>query len=291
MKIKVKKTLQALLFLIPALLLISIFFLYPLVNVFITSFQEWEALGDSKWIGLENYKETFQDSETWQSLWNTVIYTLIVTPMIFVPAIIFAVILMKTSKISNFFRASFFVPYVISFVVASYIWLWIYNDTIGILNYLLISFDIIKEPVNWLGGTWISRIMVSLMVSWKTFAFSMVILIAGLQAVPLEVYEAAKMDGATKSQEFFHITLPLLRPTLMLALIISIAGSFKAYDHFYIMTQGGPLKTTQTIVMYINKVGFEYYDIGRGSAISVLFLIILLIISYLQLKLGGFSND
>lgn len=117
------------------------------------------------------------------------------------------------------------------------------------------------------------------------------ILIAGLQSIPLEVYEAAKIDGATKFQEFYCITLPLLRPTLILALIISIAGSFKAFDHFYIMTTGGPLKTTQTIVMYINKVGFEYYDIGRGSAISVIFLIILLIISYLQLKLGGFTND
>lgn len=275
----------------PVLLLVSIFFIYPLINVLITSFQKWQVLGASEWIGFENYIETFQDREFWQSLWNTIIYTLIVTPFIFIPATIFAVILRKTSKSSNFFRVAFFVPYVISFVVASYIWLWIYNDTIGILNYLLLSFNIIKQPINWLGGTWISRIMVSLMVSWKTFAFSMIILIAGLQAIPLEVYEAAKIDGATKSQEFLYVTLPLLRPTLILALIISIAGSFKAYDQFYIMTQGGPLKTTQTIVMYLNKVGFEYYNIGKGSAISVLFLIMLLIVSYFQLKLGGFSND
>jgi len=290
-RIKTKNSLKAILFLIPVLLLISIFFFYPLINVFVTSFQKWSVLGSSEWIGLKNYKETFKDLEFWKSLWNTIIYTLIVTPMIFLPAIIFATLLSKTSKSSNFFRVLFFLPNVISFVVASYVWLWIYNDTIGILNYILISLNFISQPISWLGSTWLSRIMVSLMVSWKTFGFSMMILIAGLQSIPLEVYEAAKIDGATKFQEFYCITLPLLRPTLILALIISIAGSFKAFDHFYIMTTGGPLKTTQTIVMYINKVGFEYYDIGRGSAISVIFLIILLIISYLQLKLGGFTND
>lgn len=106
-----------------------------------------------------------------------------------------------------------------------------------------------------------------------------------------QIYEAASIDGAEKSQVFRYITLPLLRPTLVLALILSLAGSFKAFDHFYIMTKGGPLKTTETIVMYINKIGFEFYDIGFGSAVSVIFLGILLLISYLQLKAGGFQNE
>jgi multiple sugar transport system permease protein len=133
--------------------------------------------------------------------------------------------------------------------------------------------------------------MVSIMVAWKTLGFTMIIVIAGLQGISPQIYEAASIDGAEKSQVFRYITLPLLRPTLVLALILSLAGSFKAFDHFYIMTKGGPLKTTETIVMYINKIGFEFYDIGFGSAVSVIFLGILLLISYLQLKAGGFQNE
>jgi multiple sugar transport system permease protein len=149
----------------------------------------------------------------------------------------------------------------------------------------------IDNPINWLGSTWLSRIMVSIMVSWKTLGFTMIIVIAGLQGIEPQIYEAASIDGAKKFQTLRYVTLPLLKPTLILALILSLAGSFKAFDHFYIMTKGGPLKTTETIVMYINKVAFEYYNIGLGSAISVIFLIILLIISYLQLKAGGFNNE
>jgi multiple sugar transport system permease protein len=211
--------------------------------------------------------------------------------MIFLPAIFLAIALKKTSKKTNFFRTVYFLPYAISFVAASYMWKWIYNDTYGLLNYALISLNMINQPVNWLGGTWSARIMVSIMVAWKTLGFSMIIIIAGLQGISPALYEAAKIDGAKKWQEFRYITLPLLRPTIFLALIISVAGSFKAFDHFYIMTQGGPLKTTQTIVMYINKIAFEYYNLGLGAAISVIFLVILLFISYLQLKAGGFSNE
>jgi multiple sugar transport system permease protein len=211
--------------------------------------------------------------------------------MIFVPAVMLANALKKTSRSTKIFRTIFFVPYAISFVAASYIWQWIYNDSYGVLNYILISLNMIGQPINWLGQTWLSRIMVSIMVAWKTLGFTMIIVIAGLQGISPQIYEAASIDGARKSQVFRYITLPLLRPTLVLALILSLAGSFKAFDHFYIMTKGGPLKTTETIVMYINKIGFEFYDIGFGSAISVIFLGILLLISYLQLKAGGFQNE
>jgi multiple sugar transport system permease protein len=248
-------------------------------------------MGGSKFIGLDNYKEALSDDEFWKTLWNTIIYALIVTPMIFIPALLLAVALKKTSRSSKFFRTIFFIPFAISFVASSYMWKWIYSDMYGILNYILTSLHLADQPINWLGQTWLSRIMVSIMVSWKTLGFSMIIILAGLQGISQEVYEAASIDGAKKSQTLRYITLPLLRPTLILALILSVAGSFKAFDHFYIMTKGGPLKTTETIVMYINKVAFEYYNIGLGSAISVLFLILLLVISYFQLKAGGFSND
>lgn len=291
MKQKTRKGLFGFLFLLPVLVMISIFFIYPLIKVVLMSFQEWKIMGGSSFVGLSNYKKALSDDEFWKTLWNTVIYAVIVTPMIFVPAVMLANALKKTSRSTKIFRTIFFVPYAISFVAASYIWQWIYNDSYGVLNYILISLNTIGQPINWLGQTWLSRIMVSIMVAWKTLGFTMIILIAGLQGISPQIYEAASIDGAKKSQVFRYITLPLLRPTLVLALILSLAGSFKAFDHFYIMTKGGPLKTTETIVMYINKIGFEFYDIGFGSAISVIFLGILLLISYLQLKAGGFQNE
>jgi len=291
MKQRRRKALLGVLFLLPVILMVSVFFVYPLIRVIIMSFQEWQVMGDSKFIGLANYQEALSDNEFWKTLWNTTIYASIVTPMIFVPAVLLAVALKKTTRSSKYFRTIFFLPYAISFVAASYMWKWIYNDSYGILNYALVSFNMIDQPINWLGQTWLSRLMVSIMVAWKTLGFSMVIVIAGLQGISPQLYEAAAIDGAKKSQTLRYITLPLLRPTLILALILSVAGSFKAFDHFYIMTQGGPLKTTETIVMYINKIAFEYYNIGLGSAISVLFLIILLAISYVQLRAGGFSNE
>ncbi|MDK2944715.1 MAG: multiple sugar transport system permease protein [Mesotoga sp.] len=291
MKQKTRKGLFGFIFLLPVIVMISIFFIYPLIKVVLMSFQEWKIMGGSSFVGLSNYKKALVDDEFWKTLWNTIIYAIIVTPMIFVPAVLLANALKKTSRSTKILRTIFFLPYAISFVAASYIWQWIYNDSYGILNYILISLNLIGQPINWLGQTWLSRVMVSIMVAWKTLGFTMIIVIAGLQGISPQIYEAASIDGAEKSQVFRYITLPLLRPTLVLALILSLAGSFKAFDHFYIMTKGGPLKTTETIVMYINKIGFEFYDIGFGSAVSVIFLGILLLISYLQLKAGGFQNE
>jgi multiple sugar transport system permease protein len=185
------------------------------------SFQEWKIMGGSSFVGLSNYKKALVDDEFWKTLWNTVIYAIIVTPMIFVPAVLLANALKKTSRSTKIFRTIFFIPYAISFVAASYIWQWIYNDSYGILNYILISLNLIGQPINWLGQTWLSRVMVSIMVAWKTLGFTMIIVIAGLQGISPQIYEAASIDGAEKSQVFRYITLPLLRPTLVLALIPS----------------------------------------------------------------------
>ncbi|MFA6776549.1 MAG: sugar ABC transporter permease, partial [Sphaerochaetaceae bacterium] len=174
---------------------------------------------------------------------------------------------------------------------SSYIWSWILNDTYGLLNYILRTLRILSKGKNWLGSTWSSRFMISVSVAWKTFGMSMIILLAGLSALSPSITEAAKIDGASKPRILFSITIPLVRPTLALALIMSVAGSFKGYDQFVIMTGGGPMRTTQSIVMYINKVAFEYYKLGESATISVVFLIILFTLSYYQNKLGGYEND
>ncbi len=287
----VKRRIEGVFFLLPAVVLLVVFFLIPLVQVLYMSFHDWTVTGKSTWKGFENYIKAFNSKEFWLSFWNTIIYTLIVTPLIFIPAMTFALILKRTTFSNNIMKVIIFIPCTISFVSASYIWTWIYNDTYGILNYILKEFHIINNPVNWLGETWRARFMVSIMIAWKTFGFSMIIFVSGLQSIPGEIYEAVSIDGATRTQRLFFITLPLLKPTFFLALVISIAGSFKAFDQFYIMTSGGPMRTTQTIIMYVNKIAFENYDIGMGSAVSVLFLIILLVISYQQIRMGGYVDE
>jgi multiple sugar transport system permease protein len=287
----IRKLLTSIAFLTPVLVLLTLFFLYPLVQVVIMSVQDWQVLGTNQFVGLANYVNAVHDVEFWQSLWNTVIYTVIVTPLIFLPAILLSFLLQQTTTLTKALRTLYFLPVTISFVAAGYIWAWIYNDTYGVLNYILVSGDLLPRPIDWLGETWRARVMVSVMIAWKTQGLSMMILLAGLQSVPNEVYEAARIDGAQRRQELFHITLPLIRPTLLLALILSVAGSFKAFDHFYIMTQGGPLRTTQTIVMYLNKIGFEFFELGKGASVSVLFLILLLFLSYQQLRIGGYFDE
>ncbi len=286
-----KKNSSGVIYVLPVFFLLVVFFLYPLVNVIRMSLMELSVTGAKRFVLFDNYHSAFSNKEFWQSLGNTVIYSLIVTPMIFIPAILCAVILSRQTTVHSVLRTVFFIPCAISLVASSYIWSWILNDTYGLLNYILRTLHLISKGKNWLGSTWSARLMISVSVAWKTFGMSMIILLAGLSAVSPSITEAAKIDGASKPRILFSITIPLVRPTLVLALIMSIAGSFKGYDQFVIMTGGGPMRTTQSIIMYINKVAFEYYNLGGSAAVSVIFLIILLILSYYQTKLGGYENE
>jgi len=291
MNIKIEnRCLQSFIFLLPVMLFAIIFFFIPFLKVVYMSFFKGAILGESVFVSLDNYKVLLEDAGFWRAMGNTLIYTIIVTPIIFIPAVFLAVLLNKKIKSVKFFRAIYFLPVTISFVVASYIWNWIYSDIYGILNYLLRSLHIIDNPILFFGSTWLARFSVSIMVGWKTIGFSMLIILAGLQGIQQILYEAASIDGANQWQKFKFITLPLLRPTLTFALIISVAGSFKAFDHFYIMTGGGPARSTETIIMYLQKIGFEYYKLNYAAAISVIFLVLLLIISALQFWAGRFNE-
>ena len=272
------------LFLTPAVALNLVFFVHPLIRVFQMSFYNWSVLGTNRFLGLGNYERLVNDPLFWKSLSNTVIYTLIVTPGIFLLALALALLLNTKLPGTNVFRTIYFVPVAISFVVASLVWLWIFNELYGILNYALSSLGIISSRVSWLGSTWNARLSVSTMVIWKTAGFSMMILLAGLQGVPVEVYEAASIDGANARQRLLYVTLPIIRPTFVMALMVSLIGSFLAFDHFHVMTQGGPANGTITIVMYIFRTGFEYFNLGYGSAMSIVLLIVLIILSLIQTR-------
>lgn len=280
-----RSSLLGLLFVGPALLLNVVLFLIPLGSVIWISLHEWPVLGERPFIGLDNYAALLDDEEFWSSLWFTTKYTLLVTPAIFLPAMILALLVNERIRGVTVFRAIYFTPYVIAFVTGSLMWKWLYNDVFGLFNYLLLQLGVIDEPILWLGSPNMALFSIILSVVWKTAGLNMVLILGGLQAIPSDLYEAAAIDGAGAWQRFVRITLPLLRPTFAIALTVSVIGSFLAFDQFQIMTGGGPGHATTTIVMLIRKTSFDFFEMGSGAAMSMVLLLILVVLSYLQIRI------
>ncbi|MER3448056.1 MAG: sugar ABC transporter permease [Candidatus Dadabacteria bacterium] len=268
------------LFVMPAILLNCVFFLLPCLMVFWISLHEWPLLGPRPFVGLKNYVSTLNDHVFLQAFSFTTRYTLLVTPSIFVPAILLALLLNRRVMGISIIRAIYFTPVIISFVAASLMWRWIYNDLVGIANYLLSLLGLPK--VNWLGEY--PLLSVIIMIVWKTVGYSMVLLLTGMQSIPAELYEAAAIDGAGRWIQFLRITLPLLRPTFALAVTISVIGSYLGFDFWYVLTGGGPEYDTTTVVLWIYRTAFQFFLLGKGAAMSVFLLAFLVVISYLQIR-------
>lgn len=281
---KINKKYLFLLFIVPALIMNFIFFLVPLIQAFGMSFFDWPVLGETTFIGFENYINLFQDRQFWSSVWFTIIYILLVTPSIFIVAFLLALLVNKKIKGMTIFRSIYFTPVVISMVSSSLMWLWIFNDLYGVLNYYLVNLNIISSPINWMGQASTSLPAITFMITWKMAGFTMVILLAGLQGIPEEVYEASHIDGATKLQQVQYITIPLLRSSIVLSLIVSILGSALAFDQFLIMTRGGPSESTMSVVHRIYNTSFRYFDLGYGASMTILLLIVLILLSIFQFK-------
>ncbi|MNJ32744.1 Lactose transport system permease protein LacF [compost metagenome] len=271
-------------FILPALLLNIVFFIYPLFQSLAMSFYNWPVLGDKLFIGLDNYFRLFQDITFWNTMWFTLKYTLLVTPAILIVAFILALLINNQLPGVTFFRSIYFMPVVISMVASSLMWLWIYNDLYGVLNYYLMLFNIVQEPMNWMGQANTSLPAISFMITWKMAGFTMVILLAGLQGISEEVYEASNIDGANKWRQTLYITIPLLLPSIGLSLVVSVIGSVLAFEQFLIMTNGGPSATTTTAVHHIYNTSFKYFNLGYGSAMTIILLIVLIALSFVQFK-------
>lgn len=273
------------LFVAPAMALTFLFFVYPLLNTIWISFHEYNVIrGTMEWVGGANYARMGGDEILWKAIRNTTLYTLVVTPLIFLVAFPLALLVNQRVRGVTFFRAAYFLPGVISYVTASFIWKWMYQDLFGLINYVLVTLGIVDQPILWMSTASRAMLSVIIMIVWKTAGFSMLILLGGLQAIPTEVYEAAQIDGAGRWSTFWRVTFPLLRPTFALALVLSVIGSFLAFDHFYVMTQGGPAHGTETIVMWIYRNSFAFFNLGYGAAISIVLLLFLVVLSVLQLR-------
>lgn len=286
MKAKNKKkkriTIKSYLFVIPALMLNFVFFILPFFQSLLMSFYDWPVLGEKTFIFLDNYVKLFQDGQFWHSLFFTLKYALFVTPCLFILAFALALLINGAFAGVNLFRSLYFAPVVISMTCCSMVWLWIYNDLYGVLNYILENTGIIDEPILWMNSSETSLPTVIFMVTWKMAGFSMLIILAAFQSVDEEIYEAASVDGANKVTQFFRITLPIIKPHAALALILSVIGSVLAFEQFLIMTKGGPAQDTTTIVHYIYNTSFKYFKMGYGSAMTMVLLIVLGILSYFE---------
>jgi len=270
-------------FALPAIIFTTIFFILPLLMTAFMSLHQWPLLGQSRFIGLENYVNMTRDSQFWNSLWFTTRYTLLVTPAIFILAFVLALLVNLPLRLIGTFRTIYFLPAVIGLGTSSLLWVWLLNDRVGPINGLLNQLGLMERPVIWLADT--NAVMPAIIVSivWKTAGFTMILLLAGMQAIPTELYEVAKVDGANYWQRMRFIMLPLMRRTFALALVLSVIGSYLAFDQFYIMTAGGPQNQTISVVYWIYKNSFTNFNLGYGAALSIILLLILVILSAVQL--------
>ena len=282
---RVRQQRAGLLFVLPCVLFTVVFFIVPLGMTVWMSLHNWGLLKKPYFTGLQNYQELFTDGTFWASLLFTTKYTLVVTPMIFVVAFGLALLIQRPLRFVGTFRTAYFLPVVIGLGTSSLLWTWLLNDQVGIFSAILMRLGLVKEPVQWLSESGSALATLAVMVVWKTVGFTMVLLVVGMQAIPSELYEAAKIDGANWWQGMRFITIPLLRRTFALALTISVIGSYLAFDQFYILTHGGPQNSTITVVYWIYRAAFTYFRLGYAAAMSVVLLLILVAISVFQLYL------
>ena len=273
------------LFVLPAVLFVAIFFLVPLVMTGWLSLHNWPLFGTPRFIGLQNYQNLVADQTFLASLGFTVKYTLLVTPLIFLLAFGLALLARQPFAGVGIFRTAFFLPVVIGLNTASLIWIWMLNDQVGIFDGILQGLHLIHSPIIWLATSNGALIAAVVMIIWKTSGLTMLLLLGGMQAIPEELYESARIDGSGRWSQLRYITLPLLRRTFALALTLSVIGSFLAFDQFFIMTHGGPQQSTLTAVFWIYSNAFTYFKLGYGSAMSIVLLLILVAISAVQLYL------
>ena len=276
-------------FLLPASIMIFIFSFYPMVAALITSFKTGSS-ANMQWAepAIYNYRRMFQDKVFMTSVGNTFFYLLIQVPVMLVLAILLAQLLNnKDLKLRGFFRTCVFLPCATSLVSYALIFRTLFA-TQGLINTILLKLHIISEAVNWLGQTWTARAVIIIALIWRWTGYNMVFYLAGLQNIEYSVYEAAKIDGANGWKTFWHITVPLLRPVIIMTFIMSINGTLQLFDESVNLTNGGPAGTTQTMSHYIynNAFGTGVANFGYASAMSFFVFILVAILAAINLKVG-----
>jgi multiple sugar transport system permease protein len=277
------ENLKAYLFLAPFLIVYSLFMLYPIIKGFIISLHDWTLGMDSAFVGFDNYITMFKDSYFWEALGNTVLYVLISTPALIFVGLGIALLVNAGLKGTTFLRSVFFLPYVLSISVIASIWVFILQPYTGLLNTFLHKIGIVEE-IFWLGDENLAWVSILLATIWWTVGFNMVLFLAGLQEIPDEYYEAAKMDGANSWKQFISITLPSLKGVMLLTVVLQTINSFKLFGQPYLMTNGGPGTETRALVQYIYEKGFIEQQMGVASSMSYVLFAITIVFAFIQFK-------
>ena len=284
------KTRTALFFLAPALLSIGIFFLLPVIAAFILSFTDFDIYSLANWkfarfVGLKNYADLLGDPLFWKAVRNT-LYFLFVGGTLSIAASLASALLLE-SKLVRFkgvFRTAYFTPVVTTLVAVAVMWRFVYHPRYGSLNFVLFFLGV--GPVDWLGDpTWAMPAII-LMAVWKNFGYNMIIFIAGLQNIPRQLYEAASIDGAGKWRQFTTITIPMLAPTTLFIAVITMIGYIQLFAEPYVMTQGGPLNSTLSIVLLMYQQGFRWWNMGYSAAVAFVLFALILIGSFVQTRMN-----
>ena len=277
------------LFLAPALFLIGFFFFLPAAAALLLSLTDFDiyALADAdnaRVVGFSNYARLIDHPLFWTSLKNTFYFALGCGPLTVLVALIAALLVnAPLARFRTFFRTAYFIPFVTTLVAVAIVWRYLYHAEYGLLNYALGVVGI--DPINWLGDpTWAMPAII-LMAVWKNFGYYMLIFIAGLQAIPRELYEAAELDGASAWKRFVHVTVPQLGPSLVFVGVVVMIGYFQLFAEPYVMTQGGPLRSTTSLVLLMYEEGFRWWRMGFAAAIAFVLFIIILIWTLIQRRL------
>ncbi len=285
-----KRSLAAWVFVGPALIVLGVFFGLPVLAALLLSLTDFDLYALADWrnlrfVGFGNYIELLQTPLFWKSLSNTFYFVIVGVPLSIGVSLGAALLLnAPVARFRAFFRTALFAPVVTTLVAVAVIWRYLFHSSYGLVNWALGHVGI--APIDWLGDPQWAMPTIILLAVWKNFGYNMVIFLAGLQAIPQDLYEAARIDGASRRRQFWHITLPMLGPVLIVVGVITVAGYFQLFAEPYVMTRGDPLQSTVSVLYFMFEEGFRWWNLGRASAVAFLLFLIILAITAAMMRFG-----
>lgn len=268
-----------LMFILPSILGCLVFIFLPSIFSFLLGFFKWNLISQIKFVGLDNYIELFRSENFWFILKNTVVYAISVTVFATIIPLILASVLNSKIRGSDFYKTAYFLPFITPMIVIAMVWQWIFDPNIGFVNMFF------KIHQDWLYNTNFAMNVLIFVSVWKLVGYNMIIFLSGFSAINNSLYEAAKIDGANVIKTFTRVTLPLISPTIFFVVLVTTISSFQVFDLIYLMTQGGPNNSTNILVYWLYKNAFEFFNIGKASAIAYVLFVLILILTIIQWKL------
>lgn len=266
----------------PYLIFVAVFVLFPVFFCLFLTFHKWNIIGPMHFIGIDNYTRLFHDRLFWKAIGNTLKFLLLHIPLQLAVSLFLAYLLNQSIRAVPFFRGSFFLPVIVSGVVITILWQQLLGYDNGVINRLLSTMGIPK--IGWLVNPNVAIYSIAVMATWKNVGLYVILFLIGLQTVPQQYYEAAKLEGANRWQQFYHITLPMINPTIFMVVILSTIGGFSLFIEPYIMTGGGPMNQTLSAVLYIYKQAFQFYNMGYSATLGFFYALIIMTVVVLQKK-------